>query len=96
MSAARAEARERAEGVFDALSPLAVETRRRPPADVEGATLLLDGAFLVDRARAADFTRAARDQAARHAAAGLRVVLTGPWPAYNFLSAAAGGKAPRR
>ena len=86
VSAARAEAREQAEGVFSALAPLAVETRRRPPADVEGATLLLDAAFLVERARSAAFTAAARAQAARHADSGLLVVLTGPWPPYNFLA----------
>jgi len=88
VSAARAEAREQAEAVFTALRPLAVETRRRAPADVEGATLLLDAAYLVERALSSDFTAAAREQAGRRAASGLLVVLTGPWPPYNFLSLA--------
>jgi len=88
VGAARAEAHRQAEGVFTALLPLAVETRRRPPADVEGATLLVDAAFLVERARSAAFTAAARAQAERHAGSGLLVVLTGPWPPYNFLSPA--------
>jgi hypothetical protein len=94
VQSARAEARARAERVFEALEPLAADARRRPPADVEGATLLLDAAFLVERGRARDFAAAARDQAARSAGDGLRVVLTGPWPAYNFLSPPPGVRTP--
>jgi hypothetical protein len=83
---ARADARARAERIHDALAPVAFDVRRRPPADVEGATLLLDAAFLVERTRAREFAAAARGHAARAEADGLHVVLTGPWPPYNFLS----------
>ena len=86
-----ADAQRRADEAFAALEPLASDARRREPAGVDGATLLLDAAFLVDRGRAGAFTDAARDVARRHSASGLNVVLTGPWPPYNFLAAA--GKA---
>jgi hypothetical protein len=94
---ARAEARRGAELVFEALAPLAADSRRRPPADVEGATLLLDAAFLVERRRAREFAATAREQAERADAGALRVVLTGPWPPYNFLSPPpkAAGRRPR-
>jgi hypothetical protein len=86
--AGREDARRRAEEVFAALRPLAADARRREPALVEGATLLLDAAYLVDRARGEDFAAAARAAAGRHADSGLTVVLTGPWPPYNFLAPA--------
>ncbi len=94
--AGREDARRRAEDVFGALRPLAADVRRREPAVVEGATLLLDAAYLVDRDRARDFGDAARDAARRHAAEGLTVVLTGPWPPYNFLAPAAPGRSRAR
>jgi len=80
------DARQRAEEVFSALAAIAADTRRRDPAGVEGASLLLDGAFLVERTRAGEFTDAARALARRHAPEGVSVVLTGPWPPYNFLT----------
>jgi hypothetical protein len=75
----------RTEEIFAALAALAADARRREPAGVEGATLLLDGAFLVERGRADAFTEAVRELARRHAPEGMSVVLTGPWPPYNFL-----------
>jgi Gas vesicle synthesis protein GvpL/GvpF len=42
-------------------------------------------AFLVERARFAEFRAEAERLAAEHAGAGLRLELTGPWPAYNFV-----------
>jgi hypothetical protein len=41
-------------------------------------------AFLVERARFQEFRAVAEALAARHAAAGFKLELTGPWPAYNF------------
>jgi hypothetical protein len=79
------EARRSADEVFASLAAMAADTRRRDPSGVEGATLLLDGAFLVERARADEFTDAARALARRHGPDGLSVVLNGPWPPYNFL-----------
>jgi hypothetical protein len=46
---------------------------------------LLDAAFLVPNARRARFKAAARKEAARCAAAGAQMMLTGPWPVYNFI-----------
>jgi len=80
------DARQRADEVFAALASLAADARRRDPAGVEGATLLLDGAFLVERTRADAFTDEVRALARRHAPEGVSVVLTGPWPPYNFLT----------
>ena len=45
---------------------------------------LLDAAFLVPNARRARFKAAARQEASRCAAAGAQMMLTGPWPVYNF------------
>jgi hypothetical protein len=41
-------------------------------------------AFLVARARFKEFRAVAEALADRHAAAGFKLELTGPWPAYNF------------
>jgi hypothetical protein len=41
-------------------------------------------AFLVERSRFRDFRAAAEALADGHAAAGFKLELTGPWPAYNF------------
>jgi hypothetical protein len=43
-------------------------------------------AFLVKRAGFDDFKNAAERLAQEHQAAGVRLELTGPWPAYNFLT----------
>jgi hypothetical protein len=44
-------------------------------------------AFLVARARFDEFRRAAEGLAERNVESGLRIELTGPWPAYNFATA---------
>jgi len=91
---ARDDARERvleasrsAESAFQSLARLARESRRRTAP--QGATTppLVDAAFLVAstararfRAAAGRWSRACRD-------AGADLVLTGPWPAYNFVQA---------
>jgi hypothetical protein len=78
-----------AEDVFAAVATHADDTRRRPPSAAEpGLRLLLDAAFLVPAARASAFRDAVRKQAERLAPKGYRVVLTGPWPAYNFVGGA--------
>ncbi|HEX8186672.1 MAG TPA: GvpL/GvpF family gas vesicle protein [Blastocatellia bacterium] len=41
-------------------------------------------AFLVERARFEEFRAMAETLAGQHAAAGFRLEMTGPWPAYNF------------
>jgi gas vesicle protein GvpL/GvpF len=78
-----------ADEVFAAVAVHADDTRRRPPSAAEpGLRLLLDAAFLVPAARASVFREAVRQEAERLAPHGYRVVLTGPWPAYNFVTGA--------
>jgi hypothetical protein len=78
-----------ADDVFSALAAHADDTRRRPPSAAEpGLRLLLDAAFLVPGRRAKAFRQAVRTEADRLAPEGYRVVLTGPWPAYNFVAGA--------
>lgn len=75
-----------ADEVFTKAALHADETRRRSPAGAEpGLRLLLDAAFLVPARRTEAFRSTVRAQAERLAPHGYRVVLTGPWPAYNFV-----------
>lgn len=70
--------------VFDALSGAAdaAEQRKIEP----GTGLLLDAAFLVTTSRAAAFKKTLTRAAASLLQDGCRVSLTGPWPAYSFVS----------
>jgi hypothetical protein len=78
-----------ADEVFQAVARHSDESQRRPPLAAEpGLRLLLDAAFLVPTRRVAAFRESVRRQAERLAPHGYRVVLTGPWPAYNFVAAA--------
>jgi hypothetical protein len=78
-----------ADEVFEAVAGYSDETQRRPPVAAEpGLRLLLDAAFLVPAKRVAAFRESVRKQAERLAAHGYRVVLTGPWPPYNFVAGA--------
>jgi hypothetical protein len=52
----------------------------------ESGELKAKFAFLVERARFDDFRRAAELIAEDRSQAGIRLELTGPWPAYNFTS----------
>jgi hypothetical protein len=80
------EGRAAVEDAFEELAALAETTRRRPGAELEGTRLALDAALLVDATRAARFKRAAQRAARALAAHGYRLTITGPWPAYNFVS----------
>ena len=73
-------------GVYDRLAALARLARRRASDGIEaqGATLLLDAAFLVARSRAASFRRSAAREA-KTLPRGYTVTLTGPWPPYSFV-----------
>lgn len=83
---ARAEAAAVALDAFDDLAGVARDARRRDESPAVGtSTPLLDAAFLVPVARRRTFTTAARRLAARCAKAGVRMTLTGPWPAYTFV-----------
>lgn len=76
-----------AASVFDGLSPLAKDARRRDESPAGAVPPLLDAAFLVPAAKRARFRVAARRAAKVCADAGARMTLTGPWPAYNFVQA---------
>ena len=52
--------------------------------------MLLNGAYLVARDRAAEVGDAVADLRAHWEPQGFEIELTGPWPAYNFVSGAAG------
>jgi hypothetical protein len=60
--------------------PLAPEANRVPD-----ATIVLNGAFLVERARNAEFRAAVADLVRQHEPRGLAFDFTGPWPPYNFV-----------
>jgi Gas vesicle synthesis protein GvpL/GvpF len=78
-----------ADEVFAAIARHADQTRRHAPSAAEkGLRLLLDAAFLVPTRRADAFREAVRGQVERLAPHGYRVVLTGPWPPYNFVQTA--------
>ncbi|MEU4336792.1 GvpL/GvpF family gas vesicle protein [Micromonospora lupini] len=87
-----------ADAVHAALCELSVAGRRHAPQDrrLSGAPtpMALNGAYLVDVAALPRFTDLVASLGARHP--GLRLELTGPWPAYSFVAerpepAAAGG-----
>jgi hypothetical protein len=74
--------RAEADTAFGELSQPAAGAVRRDPAGPDG--LLLDAAFLVPEARAADFEAAVERCAARLGTQACELTLTGPWPPYNF------------
>ena len=88
--AVRAAGQRIAKEAYTALQPLAREAVIRPLAPAssspEEATLVLNAAFLVERARFDGF----RAELTRHLraaeAAGLAFDFTGPWPPYNFVA----------
>ena len=80
-------AQETASSLYDRLSAKARLARRRSTGDlpVEGASLLLDAAFLVARSRAEAFQRLAAKEARTLSPRGYVMTLTGPWPPYSFV-----------
>ncbi|MFI5926104.1 GvpL/GvpF family gas vesicle protein [Micromonospora sp. NPDC051543] len=77
-----------ADAVHDALCEVAVAGRRHAPQDrrLSGAStpMALNGAYLVDVAALRRFTDLVDTLGDRHP--GLRLELTGPWPAYSFVA----------
>jgi gas vesicle protein GvpL/GvpF len=57
------------------------------PEGGDGLRPVLNGAYLVERAAEAAFRDEAAAVEAEHADLGLRIDVTGPWPAYNFVGA---------
>jgi hypothetical protein len=83
-----------AEEAVHALERLARQAKRRSPPEGAPTPPLVDAAFLVPQARRARFRTSARQAARRCRAAGVDLILTGPWPVYNFVEsgdAAKGG-----
>jgi gas vesicle protein GvpL/GvpF len=74
------------EDAFEELATLAQTSRRRPAGELDGTRLVLDAALLVDAGREARLKQAARRAARALATHGYRLTMTGPWPAYNFVS----------
>jgi hypothetical protein len=73
--------------LYRRLAALSRDARRRPaPATGAGGAVVLDGAFLVERERAARFRSAVRAAGRELAGVGGVVTLTGPWPPYHFVS----------
>ena len=88
--AAREAGQRMAKRVFDELSVLARESLARPlvpesgAARVPDATLVLNGAFLVDRRKLDGFRAAIGALVREYQPRGLTFDFTGPWPPYNF------------
>jgi len=81
---------ERASRLFDELSALADDARRRaPPPGPAGQRILLDAAFLVRRGKLRGFQSRVKKAAALLAKDGYDLTLTGPWPPYNFVAESA-------
>lgn len=88
-AALRAAGQRMAQAIFDALRPLARDAVARPVGSAAGAaeaTIVLNGAFLVERARLDAFRAAVATQVAAHEPRGLSFTFTGPWPPYNFVT----------
>jgi hypothetical protein len=76
-----------AAALYRALARHADAARQRPPVSMDGRpALLLDAAFLVRSAGAAQFRQAVRAQTAGAVDRGLQIRLTGPWPPYSFVA----------
>jgi hypothetical protein len=75
--------------IHDKLDSLAEESTLNPPQRPEvsahGGEMVLNGAYLVERESESPFHEEIRALQSRFADNGLELVLTGPWPAYNFL-----------
>lgn len=98
--AVRAASQRLARATFDELRALSRDAIARPlvpdPGRAAEATLVLNGAFLVDRRRIDAFRAAVAASVAQHEARGLTFDFTGPWPPYNFVGGSdAPGQTPR-
>jgi Gas vesicle synthesis protein GvpL/GvpF len=86
------EAAAQAERIHTELARLAVASTRHPPQDPQlsgtRTRMLLNGAYLVDDARAEEFAVIVRGLDAEPT--GVTVELTGPWPTYSFAGLEAG------
>jgi hypothetical protein len=81
---------EAADGAYAVLAEIAADHRRRDGEVAGVMPPLLDAAFLVPVRRRARFRAAAADAARQVTQQGARLTVTGPWPAYNFVSGSEG------
>jgi hypothetical protein len=83
-----AEVRTEAGRIYSAIARSAAAAVRRTAMEraAPGSRLLLDAAFLVAAAKVTSFRTAVRTHTSELRGAGVAVALTGPWPAYNFIS----------
>jgi hypothetical protein len=85
---------EAAPEIHDRLAGLAAGARVNAPQrrELSGhpGTMILNGVYLVERARLDGFHREVERLEERYAPLGLELVATGPWPPYNFLPGEAG------
>ncbi len=76
--------------VFEKLRVLARESMARPVTPdstrVDDATMILNGAFLVERTRYNAFREAVGALVGEYGPTGLAFDFTGPWPPYNFVA----------
>jgi hypothetical protein len=83
---ARGDLAQAAEAIHTTLAEVAVASRRHRPQDRrlsgQAATMVLNGAYLLDEDRSEDFVAAVARLDERHR--GIRLELTGPWPPYSF------------
>ena len=95
-AAARKASQRLAREVYERLKQVSRQAVSRPLAPTAASspdmTLVLNGAFLVDRARADEFRAMVARQMQEHESLGLAFDFTGPWPPYNFV----GGDGSRR
>jgi len=89
-SAVKAAGQRIARDVFEQLRALAREAVARPltpdTARADDATMILNAAFLVERARYPAFREAVGALIGEYGAKGLAFDFTGPWPPYNFVN----------
>ena len=74
-----------ADAVYRSLADIAAEHRRRTSETPGAVAPLLDAAFLVPTRRRARFKSAAQKVAQQVLETGAQMMLTGPWPPYNFV-----------
>jgi len=90
-STAREQLQEQVGELHDAFGRLSAEHVRNQPQDAvlsgRSEPMLLNGAYLVNRADEAQFLVLTEEIADRADAQGLIVEVRGPWPAYNFTDA---------
>jgi hypothetical protein len=88
--AAMNERLQRAASLHERLASASVDASTNPlPEPTDGLRPILNGAYLVARDDEETFRRAAADAAAEHADVAVRIDVTGPWPAYNFVESEA-------